>query len=309
MHDLIIIGAGPAGLSAAIYAARYNLKTLVIGELIGGTLTEAWQVDNYPGLPGQSGLAIMTKFKEQAEKLGAEIKPGKVIEIKTISEPEKTFLVKTELAEDYPARALILAVGNKKRLLSVPGEKELLGKGVSYCATCDAAFFKAKTVVVLGAGNAAVTAALLLSLQAEKVYLIVNKPELRAEPVWQKSLAQKKNVELIKNNQVIKIIGQAKVEAVDLMADYRNNQRLKCAGVFVEIGSRPDPALPFKLGLETDDRGYIKVNNQLQTNVPGIFAAGDNTVGFYALRQTITAAASGVIAAASANEYLISATS
>lgn len=331
MYDLIIIGAGSAGLPAAMYSARYNLKTLVIGELIGGTLTEAFQVDNYPGMVGQSGLEIMNKFKEHAKKLGAEIKPGKVVDITTVgddpdlrpevgennppakvqdfvrraghSRPEK-FTIKTEAGEEYKAKTLILAIGNKKRKLNVPGEDELIGKGVSYCATCDAAFFKDKTVVIAGNGDSAVTAGILLSKYAEQVYLINLKKELRAEPIWLETLNQKKNVIIVPNNQIVKINGQASVTEVELKDNYQGDKNLLCQGVFVEIGHQPDPTLPSQLGLKMDDQGYIKVDNQMRTNVPGVFAAGDNTVGFYSLRQTITAAASGVIAATSVYKYL-----
>lgn len=324
MYDLIIIGAGSAGLPAAMYAARYNLKTLVIGELIGGTLTEAWQVDNYPGMIGQTGIEIMNKFKEHAEKLGAEIKRGKVVEITTEGDDARPkpsrggnlhpgkFTVKNQAGEEYQSKAIILALGNKKRKLNIPGEEELAGKGVSYCATCDAAFFKDKVVAIAGGGDSAVTAAILLADQAKQVYIINLVKNLRAEPIWLKTLAnpkgvpfgEKKKVIIISGNQIVKINGQNSVTNIELKTEYQGSKELACQGVFVEIGSQPDTTLAKQLGLELDNKGYIKVNNQMGTNMPGVFAAGDNTVGFYNLRQTITAAASGVIAATSVNEYL-----
>ncbi len=308
LYDVIIVGAGSAGLPAAMYAARYTLKTLVLGELVGGTLTEAFQVDNYPGMIGQTGTEIMMKFKEHAEKLGAEVKPGKVTEIQKVDDDNdlrsEKFTVTTEAGESYEAKAIILAIGNKKHHLNVPGEDELAGKGVSYCATCDAAFFKDKTVVVAGGGDSAVTAAILLADHAKQVYIVNREAELRAEPIWLESLKQKTNVAIIANNEITKINGEQKVASVELKSEHQGQNQLDCEGVFVEVGSSPDDILAKQLGLETDESGFIKVNNLMATNVPGALAAGDNTVGFYELRQTITAAASGVIAATTVNDYL-----
>jgi len=295
VYDLIIIGAGPAGLTAAIYARRYLLNTLIIGKLPGGMITEAHKVCNFPSYNYISGIELMKKVIEQVKDLGMEIKQEEVKEIKI--QQNKDFSVKTGKG-DYIAKKIILAIGRKRRKLNVLGENKFLGKGVSYCATCDAGFFKNKIVAVVGGSNAAVTASLLLSEYAEKVYIIYRKEKFfRAEPAWIKQVEKNKKIKTIFNANVKEIYGADYVKGLKL----DTKEDLKVDGIFIEIGSSPDEILANKLGLKKE-KGYIKVNKKQETSLKGIYAAGDITNNF--LKQVITACGEGAIAASSAYEEI-----
>ncbi len=293
-YDLIIVGSGPAGLTAGIYSARYNLNFLVIGNLGGGTISEAHKVCNYPSQNNISGFELSQKMINHLKELGGEVKQEEVIQIKS---EKNQFLVKTN-KQEYLAKKIILATGRKKQKLNVKGEEEFLGKGVSYCATCDAAFYKDKTVAVVGGGNAAITAALLLAEHAKKVYIIYRKKSFfRAEPAWVKQLEKEKKIESLFNTEITEILGENSVIKVKL----NNKKDLKLDGVFVEIGFTPDETFSNMLKLKTE-KGYIITDKKQKTNIKGVLAVGDATNN--SLKQVITACAEGAIAATTAYEEL-----
>lgn len=288
MYDLIIVGTGPAGLSATIYSARYKMETITIGKLFGGTVTEAHLVENYPGVGEISGVELGQKMLEQAKSLGAEVIANS---IQKIEKKDKFFVLHTQKGK-YETRRVLLAMGSERNKLKTKGEEEFLGKGVAYCATCDGPFFKGKTVSVVGGGNAAVTAAIYMSDIAEKVYLVYRGPELKAEPAWIEQLNQKKNIEIIYSSNIEEISGGNKVEQIKL----DNGKEIKLDGVFIEIGSTPSKALIADLNLKTDPRGYVVVDAEMKTSVKGVWAAGDITAGEFKFRQVVTAAAEGALA-------------
>jgi thioredoxin reductase (NADPH) len=294
-YDLIIIGGGPAGLTAAIYAVRYKLKTLLIAKELGGYMMESDRIENYPGFKKISGLELTEKMADQAKSLGAKIEEDEAIEIKK----DKEFMVTTR-NNKFEAKTLIYALGTQRRKLNVPGEEQFLGKGISYCATCDGPFFKDKIVAVVGGSDAAAIAALQVAEHAKKVYIIYRKEKLRAEPYWVDQLEKNKKFEIICNANVKEIKGTGKLESISL----DNGKELKLDGLFVEIGSVPTVALAEKIGLELSEENYIKIHCDQSTNVSGIFAAGDITIGCNSMRQIITAAAEGAIAARAAYDHL-----
>lgn len=294
IYDLIIVGSGPAGLTAGIYAARYNLNFLVIGMADGGAISEAHKVCNYPSQNEISGFELTQKIVGHLKELGGEIKQE---EVKTIKKKSKGFIIKTN-KEEYNAKKIILATGRKKQRLDVPGESRLLGKGVSYCATCDAAFYKNKTVSVAGGGNAAITAALLLAEYANKVYIVYRKNKFsKAEPEWVKQLEKEKKIRPIFNSNIKKIYGEKFVEGIELDKD----KKINLNGVFIEVGFIPDEKFAKMLGLKTEE-GYVITDKNQKTNVKGIFAAGDGTNNH--LKQVITACSEGAIASTTAYEEL-----
>jgi len=293
VYDVAIIGAGPAGLTAAIYTSRYLLNTILIGEIPGGTISKAVEVCNFPTQNNIAGFELTKQLISHLKELKGEIKQEKVDEIKK----EKEFIIKTKKSE-YKAKKIILAIGTEKRKLNIPGEKEFLGKGVSYCATCDAGFFKDKEVAVIGGSNAALTAALLLSKYSKNVNIIYRKNKFtRAEPAWKKQVEENNKIKSIFNTNIKEIKGKSKVESVIL----DSGKELKSDGVFIEIGSLPDKKFSEQLGLKTE-KDFIKVNKKQETSIKGIFAAGDITNN--PLKQVITACAEGAIAANSAYEEL-----
>ncbi len=287
MYDLIILGTGPAGLAAAVYAARYKMNFLVIGALSGGTVTQAHMVENYPGIEGVTGIELGKRMADHAKKLGSDIAADL---IKKIEKKDGYFVLHG--SKEYETKRILLAIGAERAKLKIKGEDELLGKGVSYCATCDGPFFKNKTVCVVGGGNAAVTSALYMAELAEKVYLIYRGTELKAEPAWIENLESQKNIETIYNANINEIQGKNNVEGTVL----DTNRKIETDGVFIEIGSTPNKALIAGLGLKTDNRGYITVDSELKTGAKGIWAAGDIAQNGFKLRQAITAAAEGAIA-------------
>lgn len=292
-YDLIIVGSGPAGLTAGIYAARYNLNFLIIGKINGGAIFEAHKVCNYPSQNNISGFELTQKMVNHIHELGGIINQEEVIKITN----ENGFILKTDKSE-YKAKKIILATGRKKKELNVKGEKEFLGKGVSYCATCDAAFYKNKIVAVVGGGNAAITAALLLAEHAQKVYIIYRKDKFsKAEPAWVKQLEKEKKINPIFNSTIKEIYGTNSVEGIKL----DNGENIDLNGVFIEVGFKPNEELSKNLDLKTE-KGYIITDNKQKTNQEGIFAAGDLTNN--SLKQVITACAEGAIAATTVYEEL-----
>lgn len=299
MYDIIIIGAGFAGYSAAIYSARYDLKTLIIAKEPGGAIVDASEVENYPGYKSISGLDLIKKFEEQAKSFGAE---QVVDEVDGIIKQKESFKVETGQKKEYEAKAIILALGTERRKLDVPGAKEYEGKGIHYCAICDGAFYKDKIVGVMGGSNSAAHSALLLSRFAKKVYIIYRKQEIRAEPVLKDRIKQIKNIEIINNTNITEVNGSKFVEKVILDNAYKGKKELELDGLFVDIGSVPNSAIAKQLGVKLTQSSEIMVNAQCETNIKGVYAAGDvtNTV----LRQGIVGAGQGAIAASSAYQFV-----
>jgi thioredoxin reductase (NADPH) len=304
-YELIIIGSGPAGLTASIYASRYRIKNLVIGSQLGGAMALASAVENYPGFARISGLELAQKMAKQVKALGAKIVNDTVIEIQNL--PPKAaakFKIITEGGKEYESRAIILATGTRRRELGVPGERKYLGKGVSYCAACDAPFFRGKTVAVIGGANAAVTSADHLSRFAKKVYLIYRRKPLRAEPIWVERVEKNPKIEIVYNTNIRRIFGDGKVRGVELDKPFGGEKYLAVDGVFIEIGGVPGAELAKSLGVELDEKGFVKVNPDMETNVPGVFAAGDIANLHGELQQIVIACAKGATAALSAYKYL-----
>lgn len=299
-YDLIIIGSGPAGLSAAIYAQRARLDTLVLEKeyISGGQVVNTSEVDNYPGLPGMSGFELGMKFRSHADALEAKFEMAEVKDI-IIEETQK--IVCTDKGE-FCARAVIIATGAKHRLLAVPGEKELAGMGVSYCATCDGAFFKGRTVAVVGGGDVAVGDALFLARGCAKVYLIHRRDELRAARSMQEKLLALPNVEILWDTVVEEICGEDQVESLKLKNRVtEKSHRLLVDGLFIAVGMEPNTGM-LPQALQTDAAGYIRADEDCVTNITGIFAAGD--VRTKVLRQIVTAASDGANAVESVQKYL-----
>lgn len=319
MHDLIIIGIGPAGLTASIYASRYQLKNLIIGEVLGGELSKASRIENLPGFVSIAGLEWGEKVKKQIESLRGKIVFDRVgrIEISNREQgnaktqkfsdfavPGGVFEIMTESGKKYQARALIVATGSERRRLNIPGEKEYLGKGVSYCTTCDAPFFRDKTVALVGGSDSAVSGAVHTTEFAKKVYIIYRRDKLRAEPSWLEEALRHPKIEVIYNTNITKILGNLKVLGVVLDKPYQGKKKLPVDGVFIEIGGVPGTSLLKPLGIKLTKAGYVKVNEAMETNLPGLFCAGDITDKSIVLVQAITAMAQGAISAASAYKYL-----
>ena len=301
-YDLIIIGAGPAGLTASLYASRYQIKHLLVGSRLGGAMVWAAMVENYPGFSSITGADLAQKMIEQVKKLGVEIKNTGVLEIK---QKQKGFELKTENDEIYEAKALIIATGTQRQKLNIPGEAEYLGKGVSYCASCDGVFFKDKVVAVVGGSNAAVTSALHLSDLAQKVYLIYRRKTLRADPIWRERVQKNSKIEIIYETNVMEILGDGnKVKALKLDRPYQGSSQLKVDGLFIEIGGKPGTELVKSLGMELDEKGYLKVKPDMSTSMAGVFAAGDVANASGEFQQIVTATSEGALAAKSVYQYL-----
>ena len=301
IYDLIIIGTGPAGLTASIYASRQGTKHLIIGSLKGGTASEAFLIENYPGYKSIFGADLMEKFLNHAKEYKPKILSAEAIDIK---KQKKVFEVKTSLNKTFKAKTLILTMGTNYQRLLIPGEKEFLGRGVSYCFTCDGPLFKNKVIAVIGGGNSALTAALFLAKQSKKVYLIHRRKEFRGQVIWQKKVDQNKKIVKILTRQVKKVKGHNLVEKIVLDLPYQGKKELKVKGLFIEIGIQPASIPPF-LKLKKNKAGYIITDHLMQTNISGLFAAGDITGSQDKLRQIITAAAEGAIAANSVQRFLI----
>ncbi len=305
-YDVIIIGGGPAGLTAALYSARYSMEAIVITELVGGYMSEAPLVDDYPGLPEIPGNELVKKFVSHVKKYGVPIIVDKAIDV---IPKDKKWLVKTLTGKEYIGKAVIIAIGSKKRKLGVPGEDRLIGKGVSYCTTCDGPLFKDKVVAVVGGGNSAVTGALYLAEIADKVYLIHRREEFRAFKVYVDKAEKHPKITILRNYVVTEILGKEKVEGIKIKNRKTGEERiLEVDGVFIEIGLVPPTDFFRKIGIEIDEKGYAKTRPDQSTNLPGIYVAGDAAGGpcKYRFEQIITAAAEGAKAADAAFKYIMS---
>ena len=307
IYDMVIIVGGPSGYTAALYGARAGLATLVMEKMaVGGQMSLTDQIDNYPGFEeGIEGFSLGEKMKNEAERFGARTVFATVLSADLKPDPK---VIKTS-DDIFYGRTVVIATGAEPRELGVDGEKELVGRGVSYCASCDGMFFKGKTVVVVGGGNTAAADILLLSRVASKVIVIHRRDTLRASKVYHEALLKAENVEFCWDSQVTGILcdiavtsPRAKVTGArikNLKTD--EEKKLACDGIFVAIGRKPASELAAGQ-LDLDERGYIIADESTKTNIPGVFAAGD--VRTKVLRQVITAAADGAMAAHYAEEYL-----
>ena len=296
-YEVAIIGAGPAGYTAAIYAIRAGLKIIVLDKGLGGGLAAVSpNIENYPGFESISGMELVEKMKQHASKY-TKINFGE--EVKNISQKKDFFTVETD-KKSYDVKAVILCLGTEYRKLNAPGEKELAGKGVSYCATCDGFFFKDKKVAVVGGGNSALIEAIYLKqIGCKEVYLIHRRDQLRAEKTYQDE-AVEKGVQIIYSTHVESINGRDKVEFLklhDVNTDKKTD--LTFDGVFISIGEEPQSKLAKELGVKLDEKGFIIADKKGRTNVKGVYAAGDITGG---LRQVVTACAEGANAALASTE-------
>ncbi len=299
-YNVVIIGGGPAGLVAGLYCARSRLNTLLIEKgIMGGQITNAERVENYPGLPkGISGIELGQLIQEQAVSYGLETLPAEV----TKAVPSQRHNLVSTSEGDFVAESVIIASGSQYRKLGVPGEDKLVGKGVSYCATCDGPLFKGKTVAVIGGGDAAITEALYLSKFASSVKVIHRRDQLRASKIFQERAMAEPKIEFIWDTVVTQIEGDGLVKQFMLKSTKNGKiSTLELDGVFVAIGSEPSSA-QWRGLLSLDEWGYIITNEIMETKIPGIFAAGD--VRHNSARQAITAAGDGATAAISAEKFL-----
>jgi thioredoxin reductase (NADPH) len=300
IYDVIIIGAGPAGMGAAIYAKRAGLKCVVLDQspISGGQVLTTYEVDNYLGFPGLSGGDLSDKFREHADKLGVEFITANVVKIDNESDNK---IVTTDEGE-FIAKTIVLATGANHSKLGIPGENELAGVGVSYCATCDGAFFRKRTVAVVGGGDVAVEDAIFLAGLCAKVYLIHRRDELRAAASLQNKLMSMDNIEIIWDSEVTQICGKDIVEKIEIKNKKTNDiKSLEVNGIFIAVGVVPNTEL-LKGIANMDDKGYIIADETCTTSVPGIYAAGD--IRKKPMRQIITAVADGANAINSAQKFL-----
>ncbi len=296
-YDVIIVGSGSAGLPAGMYASRYKLKNIVIGAQAGGALATSHKVENFPGTISASGKEIMDNFAEHAKVSGSELLQDTVSEIQ---KTEDGFLVKTTNKE-LESKYVILATGNTYRKLGVPGEEEFLGKGVSYCATCDGMFFKDRDIVLVGGGNTALTEALYLSEIANTVYVVHRRDTFRAENIWVEQAQKKENIEFVLNEEVDHLEGSLFLEKVVL----KSGRELAADGFFVAIGSDPSIELVKDMNPDMDKEGCLIVDKRQETSIKGLYAAGDVTTNSNKFKQTIMSAAEGCLAADSIHEDML----
>ena len=300
LYDVIVIGGGPGGYTAALYAARANLSVAILEKLSpGGQMGTTDVIDNYPGFPqGVNGFELAMQMKEGAERFGAQTQLAEVTQVELAGQ------VKTVHTSggDYQARTVVLATGAHPRELGLPGERELRGRGVSYCATRDGMFYRGKTVVVVGGGNTAVSDVLYLSRLCEKVYLVHRRDTLRASKVYLDPLQKAENVEFVWDSEVKQLLRDQAVTGVRVRNKKTGEERdIPCAGVFVAVGYLPNTEL-YRGQVELDEAGYVLADETTQTNLPGVFAVGD--LRKKPLRQVVTAASDGAVAAHFIEEYL-----
>ncbi len=294
-YDCLIIGAGPAGLSAGIYAARYSLKTIIAGIPLQSIITHAWKVENYPGFKEISGMDLINKFVEHVKHFEVPIIEEQIV---NVEKKENHFLATTSTNKKIKARTIILATGSTSRKLNIANEDDFIGKGVSYCATCDAMFFKDKIVAVVGGSDSAVMTSMLLAQKSKKVYIIYRRDKLRAKPMMVNKVMKNNKIEVIYNAEVKKLIGDDFLKGIELS----NGRKLSVEGLFVEIGHVPNTIIAKSLRVKTSEHGFIIVDENMRTNVKGVYAAGDICGSKNKLRQVITAASEGAIAARSVYE-------
>ena len=300
-YDLIILGTGPAGLTAQVYALRYNMKVLSIGGVMGGLMVEPHKICNWPGKVAISGQELTASMLEQVKAMNGEV----VLDMaETLTKTEDGWQVETKGKKKFLAKKILLAMGTEHRKLNVPGEVELMGKGVTYCATCDAMFYRNKITAVAGGGNSAMTAALYLADICEKVYLIYRGDELKGEQVWKDEIANNQKIIKIKDTQVVELKGEAKLEKVVLDKPFEGISELAVSGIFIEVGTKPKTEIFKTAGGEVDEGDRIKVKIDQSTSLPNVWAAGDITDGSNGFRQILTACAEGAVAVESIHKTI-----
>lgn len=297
MYDIIIIGAGPAGLTAGIYAKQANKKVLILEkEIYGGQILKANSIKNYPGFSEISGYEFANKLYTQVKELDIEIKTEEVLKV-NLNDKEKEIITNKG---NYLSKSIIIASGGQGKKLNLPNEDNLLGKGLSYCATCDGAFFKNKIVAVYGGGNSAISSTIYLSNICKKVYLIYRQKDFRVENSEIENLKNKENIELLFNTKIIELIGKEQLSSVKLIED-NTEYNLDVDGLFIEIGYVPVSDMCKNI-IDTDEKGYIIADETCKTNVEGIFVAGD--IRIKEIRQLTTACSDGTVAAINACKYI-----
>jgi len=317
MYDLVIVGSGPAGLTASIYASCFHLKHIIIGSVLGGQLQLAPDILNYPGFDHISGKELTNRIVEQVKMRGGELVMQSVMKISNIkyqisNREENGYEVETTDGKKYQTKAVILATGTERRKLGVPGEIEYTARGVHYCATCEKFDYAGKICAVVGGANSAVQSAVELAQAASKVYIIYRGSQLRGDPIWLEQVEKQPHIEVIYNSNVMEIVGDGeKVTGVKINGGMENARMhelkdgiLSLDKVFIEIGGVPGTALVIPLGVTMDPGGYIRVNERLATNVPGIFAAGDLVSYGLSIEQISSAVGLGARAASTAFAYI-----
>lgn len=297
MYDIAILGGGPSGMTAGIYSARYSRKTIIIGEEVGGTCMKGGTYENWPGEKKISGFELVNKIKEHVESYGVKILPKKVTSI----EKQGRVLIVKMGEEKIQAKTIIIALGTKHRKLEIPGEEKLLGKGVSYCATCDGPLYRGKTTVVVGGGNSALDAAEYLSKVAKKVYLIHRRDEFRGEKILIDQVKAAENIEIIYNANTTEIKGADRVEALVYKTNDGKESEISVEGIFIEVGHIAKTAWLESL-VKLNERREILISPDCETNQPGVFAAGDVTQITY--KQAVISAGEGAKAGLQAYKYL-----
>ncbi len=299
--DVLIVGQGAAAFGAALYSARYQMKTIVVGESFGGETATGSIIENYPGYAHIDGFDLMLKMKEQVESLGVDIVNDKIVKIGK----ESGCFMSEAYDGFYKSTSVILAVGRERRKLGLSREEDLLGKGVSYCSTCDAPLYKDKVVAVVGGGDAAVKGSVLLSKYAKQAYLIYRRDEFtRPEPINLRLLSESPNLHQLMGTNVVELIANESLERIGLDKPYEGQPELDVDGIFIEIGAEPRNELASALGAEVNEKGEITVTKFMETSVDGLFAAGDVTDASGELKQTITSTAQGVLASTAAYKYV-----
>ncbi len=293
-YDLIVLGGGPTAIGCAIYAARFAMDILIVGKTFGGLIATTHLVENYPAITSISGQGLMDMFRDHMDSLKI---PYISDEIRKIERVEDHFKLHS-FFQNFKTYSICLATGSDRKKLGIPGEEEFAGRGVSYCATCDGPFYKDKNVCVIGGSDSAAKEALFLAQSVKKVYIIYRGEEIRAEPINKKRVYENDKIEIIYETQIVEIKGEGTVKSVV----FDNGKEFEIDGVFIEIGSIPNSDLAKGIGVETNKKGEIKINRTSETNVPGIFAAGD--VADAPFKQAITGVSEGVIAAYSAFDYV-----
>ncbi|MFX1375647.1 MAG: NAD(P)/FAD-dependent oxidoreductase [Promethearchaeota archaeon] len=293
-YDLIVLGGGPTAIGCAIYAARFAMDVLIIGKVFGGLIATTHIVENYPAITSISGQGLMEMFREHMNSLNIPYISDEIRSIEKVGD----YFELNSFFQKFKAYSICIATGSDRKKLNIPGEENFVGRGVSYCATCDGPFYKDKVVCVIGGSDSAAKEALFLAQNTKKVYIIYRGEEIRAEPINKKRVFENNKIEIIYKTNVTEIKGDNTVKSVV----FDNGKEFEVDGVFIEIGSIPNSDLAKKNGVETNQKGEIIINRKSETNVPGIFAAGD--VADAPFKQAITGVSEGVIAAYSAFDYV-----
>ena len=293
-YDLIVLGGGPTAIGCAIYAARFALNVLIVGKTFGGLIATTHLVENYPGIASTSGQGLMDMFKEHMNSLSI---PYISDEIRSIEKADDHFILHS-FFQKFKAYTVCIATGSERKKLGIPGEEEFAGRGVSYCATCDGPFYKDKVVIVVGGSDSAAKEALFLSQNVKKVYIVYRGEEIRAEPINKKRVYENDKIEIIYNTNIVEIKGDTSVKSVI----FDNGKEFDINGVFIEVGSIPNSDLAKRISVKINEKDEIMINRKSETNISGIFAAGD--VADAPFKQAITGVAEGVIAAFSAFDYV-----